>query len=166
MHQILIVDDEQSVLNSLKRALGREGYKITALTNSAKALETAMIQAYDLVMSDYRMPEMDGLAFLKLMKERQPDALRVILTAHADVSTVMEAINKCEVYRFLSKPWNDDELKLTIRQALAHRDLLIENGRLSEENRQQRQTIEMLEKQYPGISYVKRAEDGAIVVDN
>ncbi len=166
MHRILIVDDERSVLNSLQRVLVREGYEVTVFPEGQAALEAAAKEPYDLVLADYRMPGMDGVTFLKFMKERQSDCMRVILTANADLDAVIEAINACEVYRFLSKPWNDHELTLTIRQALAHRDLLLENRRLAEEVRRQQQTLDRLEKLYPGIGHVRRAQDGSVLIED
>lgn len=165
MHRLLLVDDEHGILNSLERVLGRDGYEVNSFTSGPAALKAAEKHPYHIVISDYRMPEMDGIAFLKKIKELQPDAVRVILTGHADVEAVMEAINTCEVYRFLSKPWNDQELKLTVRQALQHQELLLENRRLAEEVRRQRLTLERLEQLYPGIAAIRQTDDGRILIE-
>lgn len=165
MSDILIVDDEPGILRALRRELTADGHDVTAFTDGEAALLAAQDRPFDLVLSDHRMPIMDGVTFLKRMRETQPDTIRLILTGCADLHAVIGAINDAEIYRFLTKPWNDLDLKVTIKQALAHRDLLLENRRLADEVRRQQETLESLEARYPGIGHVKRASDGAVIIE-
>lgn len=165
MSNILIVDDEPCILKALQRALKAEGHNVTAVADPEAALAAVQDDAYDLILSDYRMPGMDGVTLLKAMKERQPDAIRLILTGQADLRAVISAINDAEIYRFLTKPWDTYDLRITIKQALFHHDLLVENRRLADQVRRQQETIESLEARHPGIAHVKRAADGAIVIE-
>lgn len=165
MANILIIDDEPCVLNALQRVLAGEGYDVRTASDDQSALHAVAECPCDLVLCDYRIPGMNGVALLSLIKEKQPDAVRIILSGHADLGGAIRGINHAEVYRFLSKPWDSDDLKVTIRQALAYRNLLLENRRLADEVRRQRETIDSLESQYPGIAHVKRSADGAVLVE-
>lgn len=139
-HTLLLVDDEPHILAALRRTLRRENYEILTATSGPAALEMLEERQVALVLSDQRMPQMSGIEFLSVIKERQPDAMRLILTGYADLQTVMDAINKGEVYRFITKPWDDQALRITIRQALDQYDLVMENRRLAAAER------ELLEK--------------------
>ncbi len=117
--KILCVDDEKNVLRSLERLFMDEDYHIfTAKTGEAGLAileEEADIQ---LILSDYRMPGMDGIDFLKQANERRPATIRIVLSGYADTASVVGAINEGQIYRFIPKPWNDEELLLTIKKAL------------------------------------------------
>ena len=106
-----------------------------------EALEHVANHRVDLVISDYRMPVMDGVTFLTRVKELQPDTARIILSAFADMEAIVRAINEAGIFRFVSKPWSDAELKAIVAQVLAHRELLVENSRLADEVRCQRGVI-------------------------
>ena len=127
----------------------------------------------DLVISDYRMPEMDGASFLTQVKEVQPDSARMILSACTDMQGIVRAINDAGIFRFVSKPWSDADLKVSILQVLAHRDLLLENRRLANELRLKRGVIsrqqlelERLEAESPGITRVRWTEDGGVLLED
>ena len=124
---------------------------------------------FDLVLSDYRMPVMDGVDFLTRLKATQPDTMRLILSGYSDLKALLQAINEAEIHRFISKPWNDYELKSTIALALAHRATRLENKRLADQVRAQQSQLEdllgKLEAEAPGITKVCLDEDGAIVID-
>ena len=126
---ILCVDDEPGVLNALRRLLRKEGYKILMANGGNEGLALMDKQKVHIVISDQRMPEMTGTEFLQEVKSRFPQAVRVILSGYAEIHAIVDAINKAEVYRFLPKPWDDDELKETIKHCLAHYDWL--NGKPS-----------------------------------
>jgi DNA-binding NtrC family response regulator len=111
------------------------------------------------------MPEMDGLTFLKMVKERYPQIVRVILTGHADVQTAIKAINEGEVFRFLTKPWTDIELKITLHQILDFIELRRKNQLLQDAVRKQRAFIDRMENEHPGIFEVDRDETGSIVLE-
>lgn len=173
MRRILLVDDEENVLKALKRLLRSESVDIETCTNPLDALSRSREIAFDLVISDYRMPQMDGVEFLKGVRQLQPDAARMILSAYTDLSALLGAINDAQIYRFVCKPWNDQELLITIRQALEHRDLQLENQRLADQVREQQSVISRqdralkdLEREHPALTRVKRDADGAIILDD
>lgn len=143
-HTLLLVDDESHVLAALRRTLRRGNYEILMATSGPAGLEILEEREVALVLSDHRMPRMTGVEFLNQVKERQPDAMRIMLTGYADIQAVMDAINKGEVYRFITKPWDDQALRITIRQALEQYDLVMENRRLAAAER------ELLEKTVSG----------------
>ena len=128
--RLLIVDDEPNVLSALRRSLKREGYLIETAEGAAAALQLLARQRYDIVISDHLMPGMVGSVLLELVRDRHPDCLTMMLTGHADMQTALAAINGGQVYRFLTKPWDDLELKVTLTLALEHLDLERENRRL------------------------------------
>jgi two-component system, probable response regulator PhcQ len=112
------------------------------------------------------MPAMDGLSFLKLVKNLYPDVVRILLTGHADLQLAIQAINDGEVFRFLTKPWNDLELKVTLRHIFDFIDLRRENQVLLDTVKKQQSFISNLEKEHPGILQVVRDETGAIVLED
>ncbi|MBU2502381.1 response regulator [bacterium] len=138
---VLFVDDEESILNSLKRLLRKEPYLIHTALGGEAGLELLEENTVQLVVSDQRMPEMTGTQFLQKVKERWPDTIRVVLSGYAEADVIVEAINKGEVFRFISKPWKDEALKTTIRQCFDHFDMIRENRRLTEQT--QRQVIQL-----------------------
>ncbi len=117
---VLLVDDEESILNSLRRLLRSQPYEILLADSGAKALEILKERPVDLVMTDARMPNMDGATLLAEIRKLYPSTLRILLTGYADVDMMTKAINEGQLYRYLSKPWNDEELVQALRQALSH----------------------------------------------
>ncbi|RLB82307.1 MAG: response regulator [Deltaproteobacteria bacterium] len=129
-HTVLCVDDEENILSSLKRLLRKEGYRLLTATSGTAGLKLLEENEVHLVISDQRMPEMSGTEFLSVVKERYPDTIRVVLTGYTDVDAITESINKGHIYKFLLKPWNDQNLKLEIKQALKQYDLIQANEEL------------------------------------
>jgi len=129
---LLLVDDEPGILSSLRRLLRPAGYKILVAESGKAGLEILEHESVDLVISDMRMPEMDGAHFLEQVRLRQPATTRMLLTGYADVSSTIEAINRGEIYRYIAKPWDDGDLLLVIRDALESSRLRNENARLLE----------------------------------
>jgi two-component system response regulator VicR len=123
MHRILIVDDEVEVAKALRRLLRKE-YEIEIAASGEEAL--AKIDAFrpDAVLSDFRMPGMNGAELLSAIKARMPLTLRLILSGYADLDSVLASVNDGEICRFLRKPWDDAELKATLRRLLDTRELL------------------------------------------
>jgi len=134
---VLCVDDEVHLLTALRRLLRKEPYTLLTAEGGQAALDVMKSQPVRLVISDQRMPGMTGIEFLQKAKELFPDVVRVVLSGYADVGHIVEAINKGEIYRFLGKPWNDDELKAAIMQCLDHYDIVQQNRRLVEQVRRQ-----------------------------
>lgn len=116
---LLLVDDEENILRSLQRVLRKEPYDIQTASSGEEALTLLEGQKFDLVISDARMPGMDGPTLLSEIKKRWPWSIRILLTGYADINSTIKAINDGQIYRYISKPWDDEELKLVIRQALA-----------------------------------------------
>lgn len=127
---LLLVDDEPSILSSLRRVLRPAGYAVRTAESGAAGLELLEQEPVDLVVSDMRMPEMDGAKFLEQVRKRWPDTMRILLTGYADVNSTIDAINRGEIYRYVSKPWDDNDLLLVVRDALETARLRSENARL------------------------------------
>ena len=122
-YTILCVDDEENILNAIKRVLRGDNYRIITTTSSINGLKLLEENEVHLVISDQRMPEMSGTEFLATVKDRFPDVVRIILSGYTDVDAITEAINKGRIYKLLLKPWNDQTLKLEIKQALDYYEL-------------------------------------------
>jgi len=127
---LLLVDDEPSILSALRRLLRSKGYAIHAAESGKAGLEILEREPVDLVISDMRMPEMDGARFLEQVRKRWPATIRILLTGYADVDSTIDAINCGEIYRYIAKPWDDNDLLLIVGDALERRRLVNENARL------------------------------------
>lgn len=168
--KILLVDDEPNVLKALARLLKQ--YHLITANSGEEALSLAEEHVFDLVISDYRMPGLNGIDFLILFKRRQPDAIRVVLTGFADVEGAQHAINEAEVFRFINKPWSDLEITNVVKNGLEHKRILMENKMLADKVRAQQilldekdAILKALEAEEPGITKVNWNEDGAIILD-
>jgi len=128
--RLLLVDDEAAILASLKRLFRPHGYAILTATSGQIGLEILEKEPVDLVISDMRMPEMDGAQFLEQVAGRWPETKRILLTGYSDTAATIAAINLGKIWRYVAKPWNAEEIVLIVQQALAHRRLLQENARL------------------------------------
>ena len=127
---LMFVDDESNILNSLRRLFRPLNYKILTAGSGPEALTMLDVETVDLVISDMRMPQMDGAQLLEQVRAKWPDTLRILLTGYADVSSTIAAINKGEIHRYISKPWDDNDIVLVVRQALERRALEREKRRL------------------------------------
>ena len=122
---VLLVDDEEMVVTSIKSFLTLEtDYEVVSFTSPKEALEFVKDNRVDLVISDYLMPDIDGIQFLAEIKEIQPEATRVLLTGYADKENAIKAINDVGLYQYIEKPWENEDLKLIIRNGLEKRILL------------------------------------------
>jgi len=121
---LLLVDDEKNVLKSLSRILHREGYNILTATSGEEGLDLMAKHTVGVVLSDQRMPGMTGVEFLRRVKLMHPNAVRMILSGYTEIATLTDAINKGEIYQFITKPWENDALIATIREAFLRHDLL------------------------------------------
>lgn len=137
MYHILIVDDEQNVLNALRRELQGE-FLVETFSSPVEALQHSRQTQFDLVIADYKMPEMNGVEFLMQFSKLQPDAMRLVLSGEADFDALASSVNETHIYRFIAKPWDKGELVVTVVQALSHRVMLLENRRLAEQCRKER----------------------------
>ena len=128
---VLCVDDEASILTSLKRALRKEPFELLLANSGNEALEIMEQQDVDLVVSDMRMPNMDGAELLARVYAERPETLRILLTGYSDMESTVSAINKGQIFRYISKPWNNDDLISTINAALEHKKLRDEHKALT-----------------------------------
>ncbi len=139
---ILILDDEQNILNSLKRLFINEPFDLFLTTNHEEALRMLEKEKnIKVVMSDHRMPAITGVEFLKGVKNRNPQIIRILFTGYADIKAAEDAINQGEVYRFINKPWSDGDLKATLREAVKRFDLVEENRKLLELTQKQNEEL-------------------------
>ena len=127
---VLVVDDDENVRRSLRRALGRTNFTVLEAPEAAAALEILEREPVHVVVSDYRMPGMDGVEFLRLVKERHPATQRVLLTGQADSAAIEQAVNRAEIFRFIWKPWDESHLLLTVQDAVDRFWATEENRRL------------------------------------
>ena len=130
--KILCVDDEPNILSSLRRLLRAQGYNVILADGGQAGLAVLEAESIDLVISDMRMPEMDGAQFLERVRAKWPDTIRLLLTGYADVQSILDAINRGEIYRYITKPWNDNDLLLIVRHALERKEFEREKHRLEE----------------------------------
>ncbi len=128
---LLLVDDEPSILSALRRLFRPQGYRIFTAESGAAGLAILEQETIDLVISDMRMPEMDGATFLKAVRQRWPRAMRILLTGYADITSTVSAINEGEIYRYIAKPWDDTEMLTVVREACERQRLESENRRLT-----------------------------------
>ena len=117
LHKLLLVDDETNILNALNRALRRDGYQIITATCAEEALEILGREEIEVIVSDQRMPGMTGTELLSKVKEMYPEIVRIVLSGYTDLDAITNAINEGAIYKFLTKPWNDEELRTQIRDA-------------------------------------------------
>ncbi|MEO8754010.1 MAG: response regulator [Casimicrobiaceae bacterium] len=179
-HRIMLVDDERGILNALRRMLEskavtelmRFAFKVETFESPLLALQRAAEVPFAVVLSDYRMPEMSGVLFLTKFKELQPAAVRLIVSGYADLSALIGAINEAQIQCFLSKPWDDAELRAAIVKALETHDRLREQGDLADAARVQQGTmtphereLKRLEGRNPALARVNWTPDGGVMLE-
>jgi response regulator RpfG family c-di-GMP phosphodiesterase len=142
--RILCVDDEPNILSSLRRLFRTQGYQVLTEESGSAGLSRLETETVDIVISDMRMPEMDGARFLEGVRARWPDTIRLLLTGYADVDLIVDAINRGEIYRYITKPWDDNEILLIVRHALERKGLEREKLRLEELTRHQNEELKTL----------------------
>lgn len=136
-HAVLFIDDEPNILKAIQRVLRHEPMRVLTATDPNEALEILRRTPAQVVVTDQRMPSMSGVEFLSAVREQHADVIRMMLTGYTEMNIAVEAINKGEIYRLITKPWNDDELRATLRQAFDHHDLKSEIKRLNTVSREQ-----------------------------
>jgi response regulator RpfG family c-di-GMP phosphodiesterase len=148
---ILMVDDEESILSSLKRLFRRDGYRILTANSGMQGLEILAGNTVDVIISDQRMPNMTGVEFLRQVKQLHPETVRIVLSGYTELNSITEAINEGAIYKFLTKPWDDEQLRLNVQEAFQHKALADENRRLAIElgnaNRRLQQLLEEKQRQ-------------------
>ncbi|WP_127477410.1 HD domain-containing phosphohydrolase [Sulfurivermis fontis] len=141
---ILLVDDEANILAALRRLFRPLGYTVHNAESGAAALAILEQEHIDLVISDMRMPHMDGAQFLAQVAQRWPQVVRILLTGYADLDATVAAINQGHIYSYFSKPWEDNEIKLAVQHALEQKRLREEHDRLLALTQRQNQELKDL----------------------
>jgi DNA-binding NtrC family response regulator len=154
---VLVVDDEVEILEGIRRALWKAPYDVEVARGPDEALALMRERQFDIVISDHLMPSMTGLEFLGLVHDRQPDAIRIMLSGHADLDTVIRTINEGEVHRFLRKPCDRTELLVTLHSAWEKLKLERENRRLLALIRTQPHLVAQLEGEAARAPHAGRA---------
>jgi two-component system, probable response regulator PhcQ len=163
-YSLLVVDDEDSVRNSLKRTLRNEDYEIIDRSSAEDGLKLLLERPVDIIISDHAMPGMTGIEFLRMARIHRPDSIRIILTGQADLEMAVRAINEDQLYRFLLKPWDQIDLRVMLRLAVRHLESERRTVRLLNLLRKQTAIIERLEREHPEVLQVDRDERGAILL--
>ncbi len=144
---VLCVDDEPNILSALRRLLRSGGYQVLVAEGGAQGLAVLAKEHVDVVISDMRMPQMDGAEFLNAVRTDWPDVVRILLTGYADMTSTIDAINRGEIYRYVTKPWTDEDLLLTLRQGLERKGLERETARLQALTHRQNDELKQLNGQ-------------------
>jgi len=131
--KILFVDDEENVLHAVKRVFLDENYTIFTAVSAAEGLALLDSNQVQVVVSDYRMPGTDGVEFLREVNNRWPETVKILLSGYADITSIIAAINEGQIYKFIPKPWNDDDLRVSISNALDRYLLRQKNVELTHE---------------------------------
>ena len=163
-HAILVVDDETKVLNAIQRTLRKEPYTVLTAESGEEGLKILEARDINLVVSDYNMPMMNGLEFLQNVRSLYPHILTIMLTGQAELEIAVQAINEAGVYKFIQKPWNNDDLRVTLQRALESIDLATERDRLVQKVKSRDAILQELEKKFPGITKVERDEEGYMLI--
>ncbi|MGO9377010.1 MAG: response regulator [Dissulfurispiraceae bacterium] len=163
---ILIVDDEPSVIKALKRSFLDDPYKVYSAMSATEGLGILSANEIKVVISDEGMPGMSGADFLAKVRSSFPAAVRMMLTGHASLDAAIKAINRGEIYRFFTKPWDDFELRFAVKSAVEKYDLEEENRRLLDIVKKQALNMKLLEKEFPGITQLEYDEKGRIIIQD
>jgi two-component system NtrC family sensor kinase len=143
--KILCVDDEKNVLRAIKRFFLDDVYEIITTTSGKEGLEILRTDSpIQIVISDYRMPEMNGVDFLREVCNGWPETVRIVLSGYADSAAIVGAINEGEIYKFIPKPWNDDDLRMSITNAIERYDLFKKNILLTKELQKKNQELQAI----------------------
>lgn len=162
-HTILVVDDEEMSLKYIQDLLSGEIYNVVTASSGKEGLEILKKQSISMVISEYKIPIMNGLEFLEKVRIIYPDILTILVTDQADIKLATKAINEAGVYKFLLKPWDDIDFKNTIKKTLESLQVIKERNGLIRKVKTHEATLKDLEKRYPGITKVVRDEDGYIL---
>ncbi|MFH2067426.1 MAG: ATPase, T2SS/T4P/T4SS family [Pseudomonadota bacterium] len=161
-YTILFVDDEPNVLKSMRRIFRQENYNLLTASSGDEALAVFARESVQVIITDHQMPGMTGAELLRKIKADYPRTIRIMLTGHADVDAIMGAVNEGAVYKFITKPWNDDDLRITVSLALEQYDLIKENISLKQQQQKQQKEIKQLQR----FVNTHRSQVGRILLRN
>jgi two-component system NtrC family sensor kinase len=161
--RILLVDDERNITRAIERLFFDDDYEIVTAHSGAEGLEIMERESFQLIIADYRMEGMDGVEFFRRVYERWPDTIRIVLSGYADTGAVVGAINEGRVYKFIPKPWNDEELRHTVARALEAWHLQQDNRELT---RRLAETVEELRRLNEGLEDEVRRRTADLAFQN
>jgi len=165
--RILVVDDERWIRVNLKRILEAEDHSVMMADCGEAALKLLEQQAFDLVLSDHRMPRMTGLELLEVVKDKYPNTIRVMLTGFADLQLALDAINRVEIHRLLLKPYSREQIVATIQELVELKAAGVDIAPVDLNHaRIRKTTMDSLQEQHPGIDQVTRDRRGRIVLSD
>ena len=139
---LLLVDDEENIASALTRLLRRDGYRILRANSGKEGLDLLAQNEVGVIISDQRMPGMTGTEFLSKVKELYPDTVRIVLSGYTELNSVTDAINRGAIYKFLTKPWEDDLLRANVDEAFRRHEMKMENARLAREVREANEKLQ------------------------
>lgn len=155
---LLLVDDEPSIVSSLKRLLRGDGYRILTANSGSAGLQILAEHTVDVIVSDQRMPEMTGVEFLRTVRQLYPDTVRIVLSGFTELQTVTDAVNAGAIYKFLTKPWDDEQLRVHIQEAVAYGAMANENRLLTLEVRTANQKLAAVNRQLESVLARQQSE--------
>lgn len=155
---LLLVDDEINILAALKRLLRRDSYQILTANSGREALELLKQNEVDVIVSDQRMPGMTGTEFFQIAKDLYPDTMRIVLSGYTELQSVTDAVNQGSIYKFLTKPWDDAQLRGHIEEAFRRKEMADENQRLNLEVRTANQELAKANRQLEEVLNQKQQQ--------
>jgi CheY-like chemotaxis protein len=155
---LLLVDDEPSILSSLRRLLRGDGYRILTANSGSEGLQILAENTVDVIVSDQRMPEMTGVEFLRKVRQSYPDTVRIVLSGFTELQTVTDAVNAGAIYKFLTKPWDDEQLRSHIQEAVAYGAMANENRLLALQVRTANQKLAAVNRQLETVLARQQSE--------
>jgi len=161
---LLLVDDEENIIASLKRLLRRGGYRIVTANSAAEGLQRLAETEVDVIVSDQRMPGMTGVEFLRRAKDLYPDTVRIVLSGYTELQSITDAINEGAIYKFLTKPWEDELLRANIDEAFRQKGMADENRRLDKEVRDTNAELAEVNQRLQ-VALAKQNEEFSVVED-
>lgn len=165
-HTILVVDDEEMMRDMMSKALKGCGYAVLTATSAEEGMALIEVNNIDLVISDQIMPGgMSGIEFLQFIRSSHPEILTILLTGFPNLETAMDAINTAGVYKFLTKPFELNELIVAIKRSFEVMDIAKERNQLMNKIKSYESRLDELEKEHPGITHVVRDENGHIITE-
>ncbi len=164
--KVLLVDDDARVTEALQRVLSQEGYEISSANSAEEALEILRQKSVDVIVSDEQMPGLSGSEFLTIVRHSYPDIVRIILTGQASLEAALRAINKGEVYRFLTKPCNRQDLANAIEHGLEQKGHVAGPSRSRTGGKRSSAPREELEIDATGIMRLNRDSCGTIILED